>query len=219
MAWKLPNKHQIFLICEFGALCLLVPAIIIQNRYAPYMFAFLWSAALYCLIVIRLRYHKGWLEEWKWKAVTWPNLRPVLIRFGFAVFAMVVFMQLYDPGNLWGLVRDRPEILPYLLLLYPILSALPQELVFCSFFFKRYEPFFGNGAAMVLTSAVVFAYAHVLYINPVAPMLSLAGGIVFATTYRKTRSLALVTIEHSLYGIALFLIGLGKYFYSGGVSG
>ena len=40
---------------------------------------------------------------------------------------------------------------------------------------------------------------------------------IFASTYSKTKSLALVTIEHGLYGISLFLIGLGWYFYGGAV--
>jgi membrane protease YdiL (CAAX protease family) len=97
-----------------------------------------------------------------------------------------------------------------------VLSALPQEFIFCSFFFERYKAFFGEGRGMIVASAVVFAYAHCLYLNPVAPTLSLLGGLIFASTYRKTKSLALVTIEHGLYGNALFLIGLGTYFYSGG---
>ena len=100
---------------------------------------------------------------------------------------------------------------------YPVFSALPQEFIFCSFFFARYAPFFGTGRGMVLASAVIFAYAHVLYINPIAPVMSLLGGLIFAQTYWKSKSLALVTIEHSLYGISLFFSGLGWYFYSGNV--
>ena len=72
---------------------------------------------------------------------------------------------------------------------------------------------------MVLASSVVFAYAHVLFINPVAPTLSFIAGLIFASTYMKTRSLALVSIEHGLYGNAMFIIGLGWYFYSGSMRG
>jgi len=71
---------------------------------------------------------------------------------------------------------------------------------------------------MILASALVFAFAHVLYINWIAPLLSFIAGIIFATTYAKTKSLALVTIEHGLYGNALFLVGLGWYFYGGAVA-
>jgi len=83
--------------------------------------------------------------------------------------------------------------------------------------FERYKKFFKSDIAMIIASAVVFAYAHVLYINWVAPFLSFIAGLIFATTYSKTKSLALVTIEHGLYGNVLFLIGLGWYFYGGAV--
>lgn len=108
-------------------------------------------------------------------------------------------------------------MIPFLMVLYPLISALPQEFIFCSFFFRRYEPFFGKAKLMIIASAIIFAYAHVLYINPIAPTLSFIGGLIFAYDYAKHKSLALVTIEHGLYGNALFLIGLGWYFYSGSV--
>jgi len=101
--------------------------------------------------------------------------------------------------------------------MYPILSALPQEFIFCSFFFERYKKFFPNEKVMIVASAVVFAFAHVLFINWVAPVLSFIAGLIFAMTYAKTKSLALVTIEHGLYGNVLFLVGLGWYFYGGAV--
>jgi membrane protease YdiL (CAAX protease family) len=103
------------------------------------------------------------------------------------------------------------------LVLYPVLSALPQEFIFCTFFFWRYADFFKSERAMILASAVVFAYAHVLFINWVAPVLGFIAGLIFARTYAQSRSLALVTIEHGLYGNAVFLIGLGWYFFHGAV--
>jgi membrane protease YdiL (CAAX protease family) len=210
--------NRFILIVEFLLLCIAVPGYIIFFRHAPYMFAFLWGAALYGFIVYRIFYFQGWRDLWRWETVTWENMKPILWRWGFAVFGMMVFLYFYNPEGMFSLAKNKPDILLYLLFLYPVLSALPQELIFCSFFFRRYKPFFGEGKGMVFASALVFAYAHVLYINPVAPVLSFAGGIIFALTYLKHKSLSLVTIEHALYGNALFLIGLGQYFYSGGVA-
>ena len=181
------------------------------------MFRFLYGAALYAFIIMRLTDTRTLKQIWKWEAVTWENMKPVLMRFGLACIGMYLFLQWYDPDRTFSLLNRRPDFIPILMVAYPIFSALPQELVFCTFFFARYKPFFGDGNIMVLASAVIFAYAHILYINPVAPSLSFLGGLVFAMTYAKTRSLALVTIEHGLYGNALFLIGLGWYFYSGSV--
>ncbi len=187
------------------------------NKWAPQMFLFLWAATIYGYLVMRLVYRDRLRTLWNWQAVCWQNLKPVLIRWLIACVGMTLFLLIYDPDRLFGLFHYRPEIIPFLLVLYPVVSALPQEFIFCSFFFERYKDFFGSGSKMVIASGVMFAYAHCLYINPVAPTLSFFGGLIFASTYRKTNSLALVTIEHGLYGNFLFLIGLGFYFYGGNV--
>lgn len=210
-------RSRKIIIIEFILLCLVVPGIIMANKWAVYMFLFLWAASLYAYIVMRGVYPDRIREIWNWSAVTWRNIRPILIRWVLASIGMLLFLYLYDADKIFGLIEYRPEIIPLLLLFYPLLSALPQEFIFCSFFFERYRVLFGTGRKMLIASAVVFAYAHLLYINPVAPTLSLLGGLIFASTYLKTKSLALVTIEHGLYGNALFLIGLGYYFYAGNV--
>lgn len=204
-----------YILLEFMLLCLALPTFIIVNKLALFMFWFLWSAGAYTLIVLFLAYPNRLKELWKWEAVTWKALKPILIRWVICCIGMVAFTLWYDPERFLYLVKGRPEIIPFLLVFYPVFSALPQEVIFCSFFFKRYEHYFGSGWLMVVVSAAVFAYAHVLFINPVAPPLSFIAGLIFAHTYRKSHSLALVTIEHGLYGNALFVIGLGWYFYHG----
>ncbi len=210
-------KHKILLL-EFILLCICLPTVIIVYRLAPFMFFFLWAAAVYCWVILRFKYHEHLKEIWKWEAVTWKTLKPILIRWFFASIAMFLFIYFYDPERVFGIIRDRPQIIPFLLVMYPLLSALPQEFIFCSFFFERYAPFFKTEKHKIIASSIVFAYAHMLFINPVAPLLSLIAGFIFAHTYSKSRSLALVTIEHGLYGNVLFMVGLGWYFYGGAVA-
>lgn len=206
-----------YLILEFFLLCIALPGFIIFTKSAPFLFLFLWGAAFYGFIILRVVHQDHIKQLWKWEAVTTKNIKPILYRWLVACVAMTVFLYFYDSEQMFNIALTRPYFLPILMLLYPILSALPQEFIFCSFFFKRYRPFFGANHEMIVASTIVFAYAHLLYINPVAPSLSLLGGAIFALTYRKTQSLALVTIEHGLYGNFLFLIGLGWYFFSGNV--
>ncbi|MEU4707697.1 hypothetical protein AB0G00_14815 [Nocardia salmonicida] len=40
-------------------------------------------------------------------------------------------------------------------------------------------------------------------------------GVLFATRYQRTRSLLTTSVEHALYGILMFTIGLGDFFYHG----
>lgn len=208
-------KHQKYLLLEFILLCVALPTVIIVFRLAPYMFFFLWSACAVCWLLYR-HYHFQKLKIlWKWEAVTRENMRPVLLRWAVCSIAMTLFTMVYDPARLFYIPKEKPEIIPFLMFFYPIFSALPQEFIFCTFFFERYKPFFKTDRVRIIASSIVFAYAHVLFINPVAPLLSLIAGFIFAGTFAKTRSLALVTIEHSLYGVVLFMVGLGWYFYGG----
>ncbi|MBC2594519.1 CPBP family intramembrane metalloprotease [Ruficoccus amylovorans] len=205
------------LMLEFALLCVALPTLIIVGRLAGEMILFLWAACLYCGIVYRLRYFRGWGDVWRWREVNTRNLSLILPRFVLVAAAMAAFLYFYDPDRMLQLPREKFGFMLLLFVLYPLLSALPQEFIFCTFFFRRYRTFFPARWAMVTASAVVFAYAHVLFINPVAPALSLIGGLIFASTYARTRSLALVTLEHALYGNFLFFIGLGWYFYGGAV--
>ena len=207
-----------FLLIEFILLCICLPTFIIVYRQAPFMFAYLWGAATYCFLSLYFKNKAVIQNLWNWEAVTWKNLKPILIRWIFASIGMLAFIYFYDPAKLFIIFYERPLLIPFLLVMYPILSALPQEFIFCSFFFERYKPFFQTQTIMIIASAIVFAYAHVLFINWVAPTLSLIAGLIFAMTYAKTKSLALVTIEHGLYGNVLFLVGLGWYFFGGAIA-
>ena len=210
-------KHK-FLMLEFFLLCVCLPTVIIVYKLAPFMFAFLWGASGYCFFTLKYQYNDYLKTIWKWDAVTWIALKPILIRWVLACIGMTAFIYFYDPSKMFGILERAPLFIPILFIAYPVISALPQEFIFCSFFFERYKAFFKNEWAIVIASAIVFAYAHVLFINWVAPLLSFIAGLIFAMTYQKTKSLALVTIEHGLYGNYLFLVGLGWYFYGGAVA-
>ncbi len=215
------SPARIWLILEFLLLCVVLPTTIIIFRLAPFMFAFLWAAALYgAWVTTRTPGGRDFLRAmWRFDAVNADNMRVIIPRWILACIAMTVIIYFYDPGRMFGLADRIPLwALPLLVLMYTIFSALPQEFIFCAFFFRRYAPFFATALRMVVGSAIIFAYAHVLFINWVAPVLSLVAGIIFARTYQKTGSLALVTIEHGLYGGWLFIVGLGWYFYGGAVA-
>lgn len=68
---------------------------------------------------------------------------------------------------------------------------------------------------MPAASALSFGVMHVIYGNVPAVVLSALAGWIFSGTYQRTRSLRLVWLEHSLYGIAAFTVGLGPFFGAG----
>ncbi len=203
-------------VLELILLGVVVPSLILFFKLAPHLLLFLWGTFLYCLLVF---YFLESSESQKKLRLT------VSVEFfGFIVLRWVLFsLVLYlftvfiFPEKLFLIQRTNPGFIWKILIFYPVFSALPQEFIFCKFFFARYRNFFGEKTFMVLMSSLAFCFAHLLFINWVAPVLGFVAGIIFARTYQRTKSLLLVSLEHSLYGDTLFFIGLGWFFWGGSI--
>ncbi|WP_254712471.1 CPBP family intramembrane glutamic endopeptidase [Polaribacter pectinis] len=96
------------------------------------------------------------------------------------------------------------------LFIYAFFSVYPQELLFRTFFFKRYENLFKNERLFIFINAVLFSLAHLFFQNTIVIVITFIGGILFAITYKKTKSTFLVSVEHAIYGCWLFTVGMGE---------
>lgn len=119
------------------------------------------------------------------------------------------------PGAFLMLPREQPGLLLAILLLYPVLSALPQELIFRPLFFRRYGAVLPPGQQALALNAAVFSLAHLMYWNGPAIVMTFAGGLVFAHAYERQGNFPLAVILHGVAGGILFTLGLGIFFYSG----
>lgn len=109
-----------------------------------------------------------------------------------------------------------PFFLPVMILLfYPWISVYPQNVIYRAFFCHRYRPILGGGWTLILVNAAAFAFGHVMFNNWVVLLLTFVGGIVFTRTYLKSRSLLLATIEHAMYGLFCFYLGIGVFLLYG----
>ncbi len=140
------------------------------------------------------------------------QFRDVLLRFSASAVGLIALTLAFFPEKVFELPRAAPAQWVMLLLVYPIISVYPQELLYRAFFARRYRSLFPRMEASLLASAMVFAWLHLIYRNELAIILSLVGGWFFAETYARTRSLRLVCLEHTLYGNLIFTIGLGQFF-------
>lgn len=142
-------------------------------------------------------------------------LKRLIWQSGLAALVIIILVLVIQPDKLLAFPKERPIIWGIVMVLYPVLSALPQELLYREYFFTRYDKLFETEWMLVLMSAASFSFLHIIYDNEWALVLSLAGGFVFARTYRQTRSLYWVSLEHAIYGCLVFTIGMGNYFYEG----
>ena len=128
-----------------------------------------------------------------------------------------VFYSIMNQGNWFVIPRTSLNDWLLLLILYPLLSVLPQELIFRTYFFHRYKRIMPNKTVRILTSAFVFALAHIVYANWIAVLLAFLGGLLFSYTYAQSRSTFVCVIEHSLWGLWMFTLGIGQYLDSGAI--
>lgn len=137
----------------------------------------------------------------------------MLAAVAFGVAALVVWWLM--PERLFSLPRDNPWLWLVIAVFYPLVSVYPQELVYRGVLFERYAPVFGTGTPMVAASAAAFGFVHIIFGNWVSVVLTLIGGWMFARRYQRSGSLMSVSIEHAVYGVLVFTVGLGQFFYHG----
>jgi hypothetical protein len=143
------------------------------------------------------------------------DLRRIGRRALAVAVAFAALVTIWLPQKLINFPRERTGLWLAVMVLYPLASVYPQELLCRRWFFWRYAALFGDGKGLIAASALSFGWLHIVLKNPVAIILSSVGGWLFADTYRRGRSLRLVCLEHAVYGDLLFTIGLGQFFFHG----
>jgi uncharacterized protein len=143
------------------------------------------------------------------------RLYALLLRDAALIVLLGIAVWRLAPELLFSFVKNNPSLWAVVMVLYPVLSVYPQELLFRVYFFRRYAPLFGGGLGMVAASAVAFGFVHVIFGNWLSVVLSAIGGVLFVLTYQQSGSLALVCIEHALFGDFIFTIGIGQFFFHG----
>lgn len=133
--------------------------------------------------------------------------------FALAAAAGAITVLAISPEQFLEFARRNTGMWAIVMVLYPVFSVYPQEIVFRGFFFHRYASLFQRPWALIIASAVVFGYVHVVMGNTLSIVLSGIGGVLFGWTYLRTKSLPAVAVEHALYGCFIFTVGLGRYFY------
>ncbi|PIQ63464.1 MAG: CPBP family intramembrane metalloprotease [Bacteroidetes bacterium CG12_big_fil_rev_8_21_14_0_65_60_17] len=143
----------------------------------------------------------------------------MFLRFVVGAPVLTFGVYLLRPELWLNFPRSEPLLWGVLMVIYPLWSVYPQEVIFRAFPMHRYQTLFANERHFFAANALGFAAAHLLFANVIALVLSLFGGWLFIRTYASSRSTLLVAIEHALWGDLIFTIGLGWYFFGGSVAG
>ena len=132
-----------------------------------------------------------------------------MLLVGIAILT-TLYMWFADKDNLFVVVVNKPLKWLAFLFIYSFLSVYPQELIYRTFFFQRYQTLFKSEVLFVILNAIVFSLAHIFFRNGLVMVMTFIGGLLFAFTFKKTKSTLLVSIEHAIYGCWLFTVGMGS---------
>lgn len=147
----------------------------------------------------RIQPYLNWNYFWK----------RTFLKFVALAVLSIIYVFLMKKEHLFHIVLNKPKLWLQYVFVYAIVSVYPQELIFRTFFLKRYSNLIQNKTLLIFINAVLFSMAHMFFRNSLVLAMTFLGGIIFALTFQKTKSTLLVSIEHAIYGSWLFTVGMG----------
>ncbi len=204
----------VLLLLEFCTLFVGIPLLIYYRLLPNFPIPYLLFAALAAFLVLRGDPSFDFAHLTSWNNAR-SQLLPLLVRNSALLVLLGLAVRFFAPQLLFSLIKRAPYFWLLSMLLYPLLSVYPQELIYRAFFFHRYQPLFGSSLLMVLASALAFGFVHIIFGNWIAVVLSILGGLLFSITYQHSGSLLFTCMDHAIFGNFIFAIGLGHFFYHG----
>ncbi|WP_299128978.1 CPBP family glutamic-type intramembrane protease [uncultured Winogradskyella sp.] len=157
-------------------------------------------------VLLKVEHNRFKLRE----CINWKQFwQRTVLKFLVIGIITTIYVYVVDYNNLFVVLKTKPLLWVIILFVYSIFSVYPQELIYRTFFFQRYESLFRSNILFLLVNAAVFSLAHIFFRNTLVLFLTFIGGILFALTFKNTKSTLLVSIEHTLYGCWLFTVGMG----------
>lgn len=195
-------------LTEFFIVFVLIP-IVFTQQFNPWIKIGIGFVGFVYVLYVLLK-----IEQLKFRIA--PNLNwKKFLKITFARLILIAiitttFVYVSNREALFNVIIHKPKLWVFILFIYSFFSVYPQELIYRTFFFNRYEQLFRGKKVFIFINAVIFSLGHIFFKNALVIVLTLLGGLLFAYTFHKTRSTLLVSIEHAIYGSWLFTVGMGN---------
>lgn len=205
-------RSRLWLGIEFAALYIGAPLAIALFMPGRHLFE---ALAVFSVIGMLLLWRTGGFG-FRSLVRGWSRIprREVLLLSAATLLAGTAILYVSYPERLFAMLQSG--MLPVIWVFYPILSALPQELIFRPLFFHRYGALLPAGQGAIAVNAAVFSFAHLMYWSSVVAVMTFVGGWIFARAYLR-HGFPAAWVLHALAGNILFTVGMGAYFYTGNV--
>ena len=197
-----------FKAIEFFLLFILAPILMVLD-FALVLKLSIGLLGFFYVIFVLLRIEKNRFKiakDLNWRSF-WKQVARHLLLIAIITTTYVYFT---DASKLFNVMLDNSKLWIFILFFYSLFSVYPQELIYRTFYFQRYEGLFKSKRLFIFVNAIVFSLAHIFFRNTLVMLLTFIGGFLFALTFNKTRSTVMVSIEHAVYGCWLFTVGMGE---------
>ena len=205
-------KGRIYLVIEFVLLFFGIPTWIYLDQDFIHPIIIILPVLVLIFFLLRRSSDFEWRELIRWQVsrrILFGNAIIILL----AALLMLGYVFFFDRENLFNLPRANIWTYLALCLFYPVFSAFGQEIIYRTFLSRRYSMILPKGWQFVLASALTFSFMHIVYYDPVSMILTFIGGLYFARVYQQTRSVLFTSVLHGIFGIMIFGVGLGQYFW------
>jgi hypothetical protein len=91
---------------------------------------------------------------------------------------------------------------------FVFVSAPAQEFLYRSFLFAELRAVSIPPKAIIILSATLFAFMHIIYRDLVTVALTLVVGLIWAVVFNSTRKVGIVAFSHAALGVAAILSGV-----------
>lgn len=146
------------------------------------------------------------------KKVKQSSLKNIIIRFVIIAVLTTLVLYFQNKAQLFNVVLNKPDLWLKFSGVYILFSVVPQELIYRTFFVKRYQKIIKSEVLFLLINSILFSFAHIWFQSWTVLAFTFVGSLLFINTYLKTKSTWLVFLEHSLYGVWLYTVGYGEVF-------
>ena len=197
---------------EFLIIYFLIPLLVIFINFffsEQKIFVFLPLFLVFFLSLYLLKKTPGFSFDFLKKETEWKFFFLVSLIFIVSGFFYTIIL---DSNLLFYFPKNYFFIWVSVILFYPILSVIPQEIIFRVLFFERYSCLFKNQFFYLILNSIIFAYIHLVFQNFHAFFITLITSPIFAYAYLN-KSFKTCFLTHTVGGQLVFTYGLGEYFY------
>ena len=196
MVSSIINQKKLFF--EFCLIYFFIPLIITINFREFFFLPSLLIVFLISIILLKLDKNFNFIKSF----------------FAFFTFIFVYILFL-DKNLLFQLPINNPRIWVLTIVIYPVVSVIPQEFIFRVLFYQRYAKLFSfEKNYVILINSITFGFSHIVFTNFHSIILSTLASTIFSIAYLRNSFFTCI-IVHSLAGQLIFTLGLGKYFFNG----